>query len=81
MIKRKKWKEFQDSGLLWFINTTLHLFGWAIVFDVEDGEILEVYPARVEFRGFPEEVNDEGYAKVSSHMQENIASITKENMM
>jgi hypothetical protein len=81
MIKRKEWKEFQDSGLLWFINTTLHLFGWAIVFDVEDEEILEVYPARVEFRGFPEEVNDEGYAKVSSHMQKNIASITKENMM
>ena len=26
MIKKKTWKEFTDTGLLWLINQTLHLF-------------------------------------------------------
>jgi len=29
MLTRKTGKEFRESGLLWFINSTLHLFGWA----------------------------------------------------
>ena len=24
MIEKKTWKEFRDSGLLWFVNTILH---------------------------------------------------------
>jgi len=37
MLKnQEKWKEFRNSGLLWFINTILHTFGWAIVFDACD---------------------------------------------
>ena len=35
MVDRKTWKEFRESGLLWFINTILHMFGWAIVVDVD----------------------------------------------
>ena len=39
MVKKKTWQEFRKTGLLWFINTILHAFGWAIVVEVEKGEI------------------------------------------
>jgi len=57
----------------------LHTFGWSIVINVEDnGEITEVYPARVKFRGFSEGDNTEGYIKVSGFLQENAAELDKE---
>lgn len=31
MQGEKTWEDFRESGLLWFINTILHVFGWAIV--------------------------------------------------
>ena len=57
---KKSWEEFRATGLLWFINTILHMFGWAIVVNIEHGEIIDVYPARVEFRGFSESTNTKG---------------------
>ena len=27
IVNEKEWKEFRESGLLWFINQTLHVFG------------------------------------------------------
>jgi hypothetical protein len=79
MVKRKSWKEFKDSGLLWWINTILHTFGWAIVFNVEeDGTISEVYPARVKFRGFSEDVNTEGYKKVSKYLVGEVTELARE---
>ena len=36
MINRKSWEEFRNSGLLWWINKTLHMFGWAIVVNIEN---------------------------------------------
>lgn len=80
MVNKKTWKEFRETGLLWFINTTLHLFGWAIVVEVETetGEITNAYPARVKFRGFAEKNNAEGYIKISKYLKENIEEIEKE---
>lgn len=79
MVEKKTWEEFRNSGLLWFINTTLHLFGWAIVVEVEkDGTITNAYPARVKFRGFGEESNTEGYQNVSKYLLENITELNKE---
>ena len=54
MVNKKTWKEFRDTGLLWFINTILHAFGWSIVIEYENVEITDCYPARVKFRGFNE---------------------------
>jgi len=80
MVEQRTWKEFRDSGLLWFINTTLHLFGWAIVINVEDdGTILSAYPARVKFRGFDLKSNDAGYQKVSKYLLENAKQLEKES--
>ena len=74
MVERKSWKEFRENGLLWFINSILHMFGWAIivVIDKDTNEIKEVFPARVKFRGFSEECNTEGYAKVTNFLKGNI---------
>ena len=79
MLNRKSWKEFRDSGFLWWINMILHTFGWAIVVMIEDdGSISDVYPARVKFRGFGEENNTEGFKKVSQYMRDNAETLLKE---
>lgn len=78
MVEEKSWKEFKESGLLWFINQTLHLFGWALVMEYNEGQINRVYPARVKFRGFDEKTNTDGYKKVSTYLKDNIEELEKE---
>ena len=79
MIERKSWKEFRDSGLLWWINMILHTFGWAITIDInDDEEITCAYPAKVKYRGFKECINDDGYVKVSQYMKDNAAKLLDE---
>lgn len=78
MINRKSWDEFKNSGLLWWINMILHTFGWAIVAEIEDHKVLDIYPARVRFRGFGEKNNTDGYIKVSQFMKENANKLLDE---
>ena len=78
MVEEKSWCEFRRSGLLWFINQTLHLFGWAIVLELENDEITRAYPARVKFRGFSEDNNTEGYIKVTEYLKRNIDELRDE---
>lgn len=78
MVNKKTWEEFQSTGLLWFINTILHTFGWAIVIEKEDGAITGVYPARVKYRGFDEKSNTKGYRNVSKYMRENAVELLDE---
>lgn len=79
MIKQKTWEEFRECKLLWFINTILHTFGWAIAYDyAEDGTISDVYPARVRFRGFSEKINTDGYIGISEYLVENADELLKE---
>ena len=79
MITRKTWKEFRKIGLLWWINTQLHMFGWALVFDVdEEDNITDVYPARVKFRGFGERQVEQGYQTVSKYLKDNIDELEQE---
>lgn len=77
-MKRVSWKEFRDNGMLWLVNTILHLFGYAIVYEIENEEIIDVYVARVSFRGFSEKLNSDGYIKVSKYSSENINDLLKE---
>jgi hypothetical protein len=79
MVDQKTWKEFRDSGMLWWINMILHTFGWSIVVNIEDnGEIRDCYPARVKFRGFDEKINTEGYIKVSNYLLDNVTDLKEE---
>ncbi len=79
MIKKKTWEEFRDAGLLWWINTILHMFGWAIVFEIENHKIKDVYPARVKFRGFSGDCTAEGYKNLSKYLKENIEELYSES--
>lgn len=80
MINKKDWKEFKNSGLLWWINTLLHTLGWAIVFEYDEkGNITEVYPARVKFRGFDERTNESGYKNIGKFIKENANELFKES--
>lgn len=77
MINKKTWKEFRNSGLLWFINTILHAFGWAIVLEINNGDIY-AYPARTRYRGFDQESITNGYIKLSKYMKETADELLEE---
>ena len=79
IIEKRKWEEFQNAGLLWWVNRALHLFGWAIVLQVEDsGAVTDAYPARVQFRGFSERNESEGFIKLTEHLQQTMPDLLKE---
>jgi len=80
MVEKKDWKEFQNTGLLLIINQILHIFGWAIVFQIdnETNKIIDVYPARVKFRGFAEKNTTDAYIKLTKYMLENAEELNKE---
>lgn len=78
MIERKTWAEFKKTGLLLFINQILHVFGWVICYDVENGEIKSVYPARTKFRGFDNKDVSESYIKISEYLKDNADELLKE---
>ena len=63
MLERISYKEFANSGLFQAMNTFLHMFGHAIVYDTE-ADIF--YPARCHFRGFSEKDNDKMYNKLQA---------------
>ena len=79
MVEKKTWKEFRDAGFLWWINMILHTFGWAICIDIDNGEITDVYPSRVKYRGFIKSCNTDGYIKVSKYMKENADVLLEES--
>jgi len=47
-------------------------FGWTIVFEFSnEGNLQDVYPARVKFRGFSDDVMQKSYRSLSQYMFEN----------
>jgi len=80
-LTKKSWHQFRSTGLLWFINSILHVFGWAICIDYKDvkkGTIKEVYPARCKFRGFDDLSINMGYKNVTKYLKKNINQLEKE---
>lgn len=73
------WDKFRESGLLWWVNSLLHTFGWAISITLANGKVVSAMPARVVFRGFDEKSNTAGYKKVSKYMAENASDLLKES--
>ncbi len=78
MINRKTWDEFRETGLTLIINQILHIFGWCIVYEIEDGKVVDCYPARTKFRGFKEDSISKAYIKVSQWMKNNAEELLKE---
>tara|TARA_R110000772_G_C13310322_1_gene440419 strand:- start:24817 stop:25068 length:252 start_codon:yes stop_codon:yes gene_type:complete len=80
MVNKKTWEEFRSSKMLWVTNRVLHMFGWAIVteIDMDSGKVFNCYPARVKFRGFTERSETEGFIGLSEYMAENAETLLKE---
>jgi hypothetical protein len=74
-ISRRDWTEFRNTGLLLFVNSFLHIFGWAIVVDYGDDGVAGCYPARVDFRGFEEESYAKAYQNLSQFMVDNACQL------
>ena len=80
MVSKKSWEEFKESGILWFVNMIIHTFGYAIVYEYDDNNIISsVYPARVKFRGFSEQINQNGYIKISKYIKKNSETLYDES--
>ena len=76
--KETTWKEFQSTGLLLFINTFLHIFGWCIVIECDDEGTDRAYPARTSWRGFSEDSMYRAYQKVTKSMQEDLPQLLED---
>jgi len=71
MVNRRTWEEFRQAGLMWWVNRMLHLFGWALVVQQDEATagILEIYPARVAFRGFVDASEERGFRRLSAYLE------------
>lgn len=84
LLEQKTWQEFRETGLLLLVNQFLHIFGWALVVDVEkneEGDFVQInkcYPARVSFRGFSEKSTSKAYEKISRYMLKNADKLLEE---
>ncbi len=80
MVDERTWDEFREAGLLWWVNRILHLFGWAIVVELnDDGQnVKRVYPARCKFRGFAEENETRGFRKLTAYLHKNSEDLLDE---
>jgi hypothetical protein len=75
----QEWKEFLESGLLWFVNRQLHIFGWAIVIDEDEetGEIKSAVPKRTDFRGFSFDIERKRFEDLTKHMKKEIPRLMR----
>ena len=79
MVNKKSWDEFRNTGLALLVNSVLHAFGWALVFETDDnGAEIGCYPARVRFRGFDEKSIDESYTRIADYLAENSEELKRE---
>jgi len=79
MIQRRRWEEFRDSKLLWWVNRTLHLLGWAICVDIDDdGKSVDAYPSRVKFRGFDHDTEEKNFIVLTEYLEKNVTEFAKE---
>ena len=72
------WEEFRDSGMIWFINRMLHIFGLSIIYTFENSKIVRVFPARVKIRGFDADIESSGFISVTNYLDKNISALKKE---
>jgi hypothetical protein len=90
MVQARTWEQFRETGLHILVNSILHIFGWSIAFKFKidketrdkdknyEGELVEVYPARTKFRGFPSTSTDRMYKNISKWMRETSIELEKE---
>lgn len=78
--RRESWESFRAAGMLWMANRILHVFGWAIVVEIDDAtdRILGAHPRRATWRGFCPEAEERGFISVSRFMRAAGATLADE---
>lgn len=79
-LVKKDWEEFRQTGLLWFVNSILHVFGWAITvaYDDETGAVVDAYPARTTFRGFDQRDEQAARRTLAAYLRDNAEELYEE---
>jgi hypothetical protein len=79
-VTLKTWDDFRNAGMLFFINSILHAFGWALVVEVDQAtnNVTNCFPARVTFRGFNEQSQSEEHIKIAEYLAENSHEFVEE---
>ena len=79
MPEERTWDEFREAGLLWWTNRILHLFGWAIVVELNDDgkNVKRAYPARVTYRGFTRECETRGFGRLTRFLKREAPDLMK----
>jgi len=69
--RRHSWSELRETGVLWWVNRSIHIFGWVIIVatDDETDEVVDVYPARTEWRGFDYDAEERGHRRLTAWMR------------
>jgi hypothetical protein len=77
VLRKKTWDTFRETGQLWLVNRSLHLFGWAIVVEVDDTThaVTGAYPARVKWRGFSPASEEQGFRRVTAFMKDAVKDL------
>lgn len=78
---QKTWDEFRSTGLMTFVNTFLHIFGWVIVCEYtndEKHEFVKAYPARTSWRGFPENAMTKAYENLTKMLATDIDQLQED---
>ncbi len=80
MIEKKTWEEFKECKMLWWVNRTMAIFGWAIVLTVDDdtGMVINAFPARVKYRGFSLDVEEDGFKILTQYLHKEAKKLLDE---
>lgn len=80
-MRTKEWNEFRETGLLVFVNVFLHIFGYAIALEIEEDEVVSVYPQKVDYNGFNQDSMDRAYERVKKMVKPKVEEITREEKL
>lgn len=61
------WANFRNTGLLWFINRMLHVWGIAIEYEMDGDRVISVRPELVDYLGFDRETEVSGFLKLRGY--------------
>lgn len=78
MIKEITIKEFQDTGMVWYLNQQLHLFGLALVVKTNKDGTQQLTPCECKFRGFDENTIENGYKNLTKYIEQNMERIKQD---
>ena len=73
---------YNNTGLLYFVNTFLHIFGWVLVYNTWNGkgEKFDSFFTikKTHWRGFDPGISDESYRKVTHYMAKESGNLVKD---